>query len=142
MAISWVLRCVVEGPTAKCWKGRSVIGLYFSADWCHACSEFTPVLERLYMVQKVQGADQLEVVLVSLCQEAKAMKYYSLTMPWLLMWHDANNEVGMKARLTALMVTFGISTILALVLLDKQGHVICPEARGWVNANPKGKAFP
>jgi hypothetical protein len=57
--------CAVEGPTAKCLKGRVVIGLYFSANWCHACSEFTPVLERLYTVQKAQGADQLEVVLVS-----------------------------------------------------------------------------
>jgi hypothetical protein len=119
-----------------------VIGLYFSADWCQACSEFTPVLERLYMVQKAQGADQLEVVLVSQCSEAKATKYYSLTMPWLLMWHNANNEVRMKARATALMAKFGISTIPALILMDKQGCLICPEARGWVNADPKGKAFP
>jgi hypothetical protein len=38
---------------AKCPKGRAVIGLYFSADWCQACSDFMPVLERLYTVQKV-----------------------------------------------------------------------------------------
>jgi hypothetical protein len=70
------------------------------------------------------------------------MKYYSLTMPWLSMWHNANNKVGMKARTRALMAKFGISTIPALVLLDKGGCIICPEARRWVNANPKGKAFP
>jgi hypothetical protein len=39
------------------------------------CSEFTPVLERLYTMQKAQGADQSEVVLASRCREAKAMKY-------------------------------------------------------------------
>ncbi len=100
------------------------------------------MLERLYTVQKAQGADQLKVVLVSWRQEAKATKYYSLTMPWLLMWHDANDKVGMKARMTALMAKFGVSTIPALVLLDKRGRVICPEACGWVNADPKGKAFP
>jgi hypothetical protein len=75
--------CAVEGPTAKCLKGRVVIGLYFSANWCQACSELTPVLERLYTVQKARGADQLEAVLVSRCREAKATKYLSLTMPWL-----------------------------------------------------------
>ncbi len=80
--------------------------------------------------------------MVSWCREAKAMKYYSLTMPWLLMWHDANNEVGMKACMMALMAKFGVSTIPALVLLEKRGRIICLEARGWVNGNPKGKAFP
>jgi hypothetical protein len=134
--------CVVKGPTAKCLKGRAVTGLYFTADWCHTCSEFTPVLERLYTVQKAQSADQLEVVLVSWCREAKATKYYNLTMPWLSMWHDANKKVGMKVPMTALMEKFGVSTISALVLLDKRGCIICPEARGWVNADPKGKAFP
>jgi hypothetical protein len=58
------------------------------------------------------------------------------------MWHNANNKVGMKAHMMALMAKFGISTIPALVLLDEQGRVICPEARGWVNADPKEKAFP
>jgi hypothetical protein len=70
---------------AKCLKGWAVIRLYFSANWCQACSEFMPVLERLYTVQKAQGVDQLEVVLVSRCREAKATKYYSLMMPWLSM---------------------------------------------------------
>jgi hypothetical protein len=37
------------------------------------------------------------------------------------MYHDANNEVGMKMRTTALMAKFGITTIPALVLLDKRG---------------------
>ncbi len=43
-------KCAVEGPMAKCLKGWAVIRLYFSANWCQACSEFTPVVERLYTV--------------------------------------------------------------------------------------------
>jgi hypothetical protein len=117
-------------PTTKCLKGQVVIGLYFSANWCHMCSKFNPVLERLYTAQKAQGADQLEVVLVSWCREAKATKYYSLTMPWVSMWHNADNEVRMKARMTAHMEKFGVSTIPALVLLDERGRVICPEHAG------------
>jgi hypothetical protein len=100
------------------------------------------MLERLYMAQKARGADQLEVVLVSPCGEAKATKDYSLTMPWVSIWHDDNDEVGMKACMMALMEKFNVSTIPALVLLDKGGRVIFPEARGWVNADPKGTAFP
>jgi hypothetical protein len=42
----------------------------------------------------------------------------------------------------ALMAKFGVSTIPALILLDERGCVICLEARGWVNADPKGMAFP
>jgi hypothetical protein len=57
--------CGVEGPTATALNGHSVIGQYFSADWCLPCSAFTPVLEKLYTVQKAHGAKQLEVVLVS-----------------------------------------------------------------------------
>jgi hypothetical protein len=100
------------------------------------------MLERLYTAQKAQGADLYEVVLVSWCREAKATKDYSLTMPWVLIWHNVNDEVGMKACTTALTEKFNISTIPALVLLDKEGGVICPKARGWVNNDPKGTAFP
>jgi hypothetical protein len=42
-------------------------------------------------------------------------------MSWLLMYHNANDKVGMKTRTMALMAKFGITTIPALVLLDKRG---------------------
>jgi hypothetical protein len=58
------------------------------------------------------------------------------------MWHNANNKVGMKVHTMELMAIFSISSIPALNLLDKRGRIICPEARGWVNADPKRKAFP
>jgi thiol-disulfide isomerase/thioredoxin len=57
--------CRVEGPIAAALNGHSVIGLYFSADWCPPCSAFTPVLEKLYTARKAHGAKQLEVVLAS-----------------------------------------------------------------------------
>ncbi len=62
----------ILGPTATALHGHSVIGLYFSAHWCKPCLVFTPVLEKLYAAQRAHGANQLEVVLVSRCQEAKA----------------------------------------------------------------------
>jgi hypothetical protein len=104
--------------------------------------EFKPGLEKLYSVQAAQGADRLEIVLASGCCEAKATKHFSLEMPWRAMCHDANNEIGMKSRTTALMAKFGIITIPALVLLEERGKVICKDGRGWCAADPMGLAFP
>ncbi len=119
-----------------------MVGLYFGADWCHPCSEFKVVLEKLYAVQVAQGAHRLEIVLVSRCREAKATKYYGLGMPWLSMYHDANGEVGMKTRTSELMAKFGITAIPALVLLDECGQVICADGRGRCGADPEGLSFP
>jgi hypothetical protein len=100
------------------------------------------VLDRLYMVQAARGAHWLEIVLVLRCREAKATKYYGLGMPWLAIYHDAHDKVGMNTRTIALMAKFGVTTIPALVLLGKRGQVICAEGRGWCVADPKRLAFP
>jgi hypothetical protein len=136
------LDCAVPGPTEDTLHGYPVRGLYFSANWCQTCSGFTPVLEKLYAAQQARGAKQLEVVLVSQCRMAKATQYYCLDMPWLSMWHDANDEAGMKAHTSALMAKYGITTIPALVLLDKQGRLICLDARAKCVADPEGTSFP
>ncbi len=46
-------------------------------------------------------------------------------MLWRAMYHNANNKVGMNTRMTVLMAKFGVTTIPALILLDKRRHVIC-----------------
>ncbi len=132
----------IPGPTATALHGHSLIGLYFSADWCQPCSVFTLVLEKLYTAQRAWGENQLEVVLVSRCQEAKAMTYYREDMPWLSMWHKADDEVGMEALKLLLMTKFGITSIPALVLLDKWGGLICADVRDKCVADPDGRAFP
>jgi hypothetical protein len=134
--------CAVSSPTVKALQGYDVVGLLFGTDWCKPCSEFIPVLDRLYLEQAAQGAHWLEIVLVSRCRDAKATKYYGLGMPWRVMYHDANNKVGMNTRMTVLMAKFEVTTIPALILLDKRGHLICAEGRGWCVADPKGLAFP
>jgi hypothetical protein len=37
-----LMACVL--PTGDVLKGRTSIGLYFSADWCPSCTAFTPLL--------------------------------------------------------------------------------------------------
>jgi hypothetical protein len=89
-----------------------------------------------------QGAHRLEIVLVSRCREAKATKYYGLGMPWLSMCYDANDKVGIKTRTLELMAKFGITPILALVLLDERGRVICADGCRRCGADPEGLSFP
>jgi hypothetical protein len=85
MELCGYLDVEIQRPMAPALSGHAVIGLYFSADWCQPCSVVTPLLEKLYTVQKAWGANQLEVVLVSQCREAKATKHYRQHMPWLSM---------------------------------------------------------
>jgi hypothetical protein len=135
-------KCAVSSPTVKALQGYDVMGLLFGADWCTLCLEFIPVLDRLYLAQAAQGVHRLEIVLVLRCRDAKATKYYGLGMPWRAMYHNAKDKVGLNTRTTALMAKFGVITIPALILLDKRGHVICAEGRGWCVADPKILAFP
>ncbi len=118
-----------------------MIGLYFSANWCQPYSVFTPVLEKFYRAQRACGANQLEVVLVSPCREAKATNYYREIMPWLSMWNNVDNEVGMEACKLSLMAKYGITSIPALILLDKCGGLICADAWDKCVKDPEGRAF-
>ncbi len=100
------------------------------------------MLEKLYAAQQAKGAKKLEVVLVLQCRAANATMYYCADMSWLSMWHNMNEEAGMTACTSALMAKYGIMTIPAHVLLDKQGRVICLDARAKCVANPEGTSFP
>jgi hypothetical protein len=131
----------IQGPMAPALSRHTVIGLYFSADWCQPCSVFTLLLKKLYAVQKACGAEQLEVVLVSQCCKAKATKHYQQHMPWLSMWHDAKNEVGMESHTSLLMAKYGITSIPALLLLDQHGGLICANTRDKCVADAEGRNF-
>jgi hypothetical protein len=63
-------------------------------------------------------------------------------MPWLSIWHDAKKEVGMESHTSSLMAKYGITSILALVLLDQRGGLICAYARDKCVADAEGWNFP
>jgi hypothetical protein len=58
------------------------------------------------------------------------------------MWHDADDETGMEARTSGLMAKYGITSIPALILLDKRGGVICADAWDKCVVEPERCAFP
>jgi thiol-disulfide isomerase/thioredoxin len=125
-------------------KGRTVIGLYFSADWCTPCQVFNPLLKNLYSYKRAhctktnRNIPPFEVVLVSRCREARATKHYFSTMPWAAMLHAE----ATGARGLALRDKFVITTIPALVLLDGEGAVLCRNAHERLRDDPLGKHFP
>ena len=104
-----------------------MIGLYFSADWCTPCQVFTPLLKHLYSCQCVHCTETngnippFEVVLMSRCCDTRASEQYFSTMPWSAMLHVK----ATGARGLALIDKFAITTIPALILLDREGVVLC-----------------
>jgi hypothetical protein len=80
--------------------------------------------------------------LVPRCRKAKATKHYRQHMPWLSMWHDAKNEVGMESHTTSLMAKYGITSIPALILLDQHGGLISANAWDKCVADTEGQNFP
>ncbi len=58
------------------------------------------------------------------------------------MWHDAKNEVEMESHTLSLMAKYGITSILALILLDQRGGLICANARDKCVADTEGRNFP
>ncbi len=74
-------------PTRDVLKGRMSIGVYFSADWCPSCTEFTPLLNRYYQNRK--GGNLLnndhspfQVVLVLQCKTIWDTHSFFEPMPW------------------------------------------------------------
>ena len=124
--------------------GRTVVGLYFSADWCQPCKLFTPLLKKLHASTRAHCTDAnrnippFEIVLVSRCKEAKDTERYFADMPWAAMKHDS--ATGRQSL--ALMEKYGVSTIPALVLLDGEGALICNCGQEHLQKDPTGKGFP
>jgi len=92
------------------------VGVYFSADWCPSCVEFTPLLLKYYNARR-NDHPPLQIVLVSRCQSSQNTRDFFDPMPWAALPHL--ESVGTRGQ--SLMTRFRITTILALVFLDGKG---------------------
>ena len=102
--------------------GRTSVGVYFSADWCPSCVEFTPLLLEYYNA-RITDNPPLQIVLVSRCRSSRNTRYFFDPMPWAALPHL--ESVGTRGQ--SLMTRFRITTIPALVFLDGKGTVTCLE---------------
>ncbi len=131
-------------PTLKVVRGQTVVGIYFSADWCTPCVQFTPLLMSLHASRRAHGTaasksiPPFKVILVLRCHNAAATEQYFAKMPWTAMQHTKSSG----HRGLALMEEFGVTSIPALILLDGEGAVICRDSQEHLRADHTGKKIP
>ena len=126
--------------TRQALAGKKVIGLYFSADWCGPCRQFTPELVSFYerMNKRFGKKDQFEIVWVSRCRDVDSYAQYFAHMPWIAL----PPEEAMGQRGQMLSEKFKVKGIPSLTLLDDLGNIITTDARNKIPQDKAGIGFP
>jgi nucleoredoxin len=131
---------IVEHYTNDVLSKKKVIGLYFSADWCGPCRQFTPELVNFYnkMNSRRGRENQFEIVWVSRCRDVNSFGQYFTHMNWLAL----PPELALGTRGQELAAKYKVKGIPHLVLLDEVGNVITYDARNQIPKDKAGIGFP
>lgn len=121
-------------------RGKSVVGLYFSADWCGPCRQFTPELVSFYnKINARRGREnQFEIVWISRCRDLDSFGKYFTHMNWLAM--QPEDAMGQRGQM--LSQKYKVKSIPTLVLLDDLGNTITTDARNKIPTDKAGIGFP
>jgi nucleoredoxin len=127
--------------TSDALRGKKVIGLYFSADWCGPCRQFTPDLVKFYhKINNRRGKkDEFEIVWISRCRDVRSFGQYFTHMGG---WVALPPEEAMGERGSMLSQKFRVKGIPTLVLLDDLGEVITLDGRNKIPQDKAGIGFP
>lgn len=126
--------------TNEALKGKKVVGLYFSADWCGPCRTFTPELVAFYEKMNARRGhkDDFEIVWISRCRDMQSFGQYFTHMTWLALPPD--EAQGQRGQY--LSDKYKVKGIPSLVLLDDLGNVITTDARNKIPTDKAGIGFP
>jgi nucleoredoxin len=119
---------LVDGKVKKVPKGhlaqKKVIALYYAAQWCKPCREFTPKLVREY-TKLARKYPEFELILVSWDKNEKAMEEYMAEslMNFPAVQFDAKASNPTISKLAP-------SGIPHLVVTDADGNEMLAEGRG------------
>uniref|UniRef100_A0A7S2LL67 Thioredoxin domain-containing protein n=1 Tax=Skeletonema marinoi TaxID=267567 RepID=A0A7S2LL67_9STRA len=121
-------------------SGKKVVGLYFSADWCGPCRQFTPDLVNFYdkMNARRGKKDEFEIIWVSRCRDVDSFGQYFTHMKWLAL--PPQEAMGQRGQY--LGEKFKVKSIPTLVLLDEIGNVITLDGRNKIPMDKAGVGFP
>jgi len=113
-----------EQDTAKLFKDKEILCLYFSASWCPPCKAFSPILGDFYNAIAKQG--KLEIVFVSSDRTIPEFEGYYKKMPYLAI----PSTPGSAQIKNSLAQQLNIQGIPMLIVLDaKTGDFITATAR-------------
>ncbi len=96
---------------------KDYVLLYFSAEWCPPCRQFTPELVDFY--EEYAEAGNLEVVLISVDHSESEMYEYmqGYDMNWLAVPYDRREESGLDQD-------YSVRGVPRLVAVDIDGNII------------------
>lgn len=127
-----------ESLTNDALRGKNVVGLYFSADWCGPCRQFTPELVKFYEKVNKRRKDDFAIVWISRCRDVQSFGQYFTEMKWLAL----PPQEAMGERGQWLGQKYGVKSIPSLVLLDDVGNIITKDARTQLPKDKTGIGFP
>ncbi|MBA0759526.1 hypothetical protein Gotri_022408 [Gossypium trilobum] len=107
------------------------VGLYFSAQWCFPCANFTPKLISIYhkIKQSLEGkggGEDFEIVFVSNDRDQSSFDSYYGTMPWLAL------PFG-DPIIRTLAKYFDVQGIPCLIIIDPDGKTVTKQGRNLIN---------
>ncbi|KAK8686107.1 hypothetical protein V6N13_125134 [Hibiscus sabdariffa] len=103
-------------PLASFGEEKTIICLFFSANWCRPCQSFTPKLVHLYNRLRTIGKE-LEIVFVSLDHDYDGFNANLKSMPWIAVPFNVNLHKKLCER-------FRVVRIPSLVPLNLDGQSV------------------
>ena len=120
-----------NGSVKKCdevLSGKKLIILYFSANWCQACTEFTPTLRDFYDYVSSRG---VEIIFVSSDGSPEEMFRYMKNSHG--NWYAVQYGSDLAKKLTQKYDVWGIQCSSGLVVLSENGSIITKNGKNLVS---------
>ena len=108
--------------SASVLEHQKLIGLYFCAQWCPPCKNFTPVLKEFYDEIKSKAPQDLEIVYLSFDQTLEQYDAYKQEMPWKMIPYN-------DPRVKQFASQLGVNNIPSLLILRPDGTLLTKDAR-------------
>lgn len=126
--------------TNEALRGKKVIGIYFSADWCGPCRQFTPDLVNFYKkINSRRGKEnEFEIIWVSRCRDFDSFGQYFTHMNWLAL--PPQEAMGQRGQM--LSEKYKVKSIPTFVLIDEVGNTITTDGRNKIPLDKAGIGFP